>query len=93
MGSRGIICERVKEVYNINNLEGAAATNVGRGENLGEVRTISKKEKRVREVRRKWGERKQQKLLGGEGTNVGPPDMKINTSNTYSCPVLPLHWD
>jgi hypothetical protein len=47
VGSRGIICERVKEVYNIK------IKKVQQQQMLGEVRTVSKKEKRVREVRRK----------------------------------------
>ncbi len=43
---------------------------------LGEVWTISKKEKRVREIRRKWGERKKQKQLDGEET-VSEKDRRI----------------
>ncbi len=35
---------------------------------LGEVRTVSKKDKRVREEIREWGKGKQQKQLGGEET-------------------------
>ncbi len=35
---------------------------------LGEVRTVSKKEKRVREVIRDWEKGKQHNLLGGEKT-------------------------
>ena len=44
-------------------------------------------EKQKKSMGSKERGKEEQKLLGWEGTNVSPPDMKINTSNTHSCPV------